>query len=87
MPFEDLEMRCPRLGGPVHFGYCRREGTDDQPCFKILDCWWQRFDVAAHLESRLSRAAFEALSRHRPTTRIASLIDLIAAAQKNTGER
>ena len=87
MAFDDLEMRCPRLGGPVNFGYCRREGPDDQPCFKILDCWWQRFDVAAYLESRLPREVSATLGRHRPQAKMGSLIDLIKEAQKNTGER
>ena len=87
MPFDDLEMRCPRLGGPVDFGYCRRCGEYDRPCFKILDCWWQRFDVVGHLKSRLSPAEFEALARKRPPEKITSLIDLIAQAHKNTGGR
>ena len=87
MAFDELEMRCPRLGGPVNFGYCRREGRNDQPCFKILDCWWQRFDVAAYLESRLPREVFEALRQHRPQAKITSLIDLVTEAQKNTGQR
>ncbi len=87
MSFDDLEMRCPRLGGPVNFGYCRREGPDGKPCFKILDCWWQRFDVAAYLESRLDREVFETLRQHRPQAKITSLIDLVTEAQKNTGQR
>lgn len=87
MPIDDLEMRCPRLGGPVNFGYCRHCGDDDRPCFKILDCWWQRFDVVGHLESRLPREAFEALGRRRPPEKITSLLALIEQAQKNTGGR
>ena len=87
MPIDDLEMRCPRLGGPVNFGYCRRGGANTRPCFKILDCWWQRFDVVAHLKSRLSPEEFEALGRKRPPEKIASLLDLIAAAQKNNEGR
>lgn len=87
MAVDDFEMRCPRLGGPVNFGYCRREGSNDQPCFKVLDCWWQRFDVADHLASCLPREVFDALSQHRPRAKITSLIDLITAAQKHTGER
>jgi hypothetical protein len=84
---EDLEMRCPRLGGPVNFGYCRREGPDAQPCFKILDCWWQHFDVAAYLESRLPRDVFAALGRRQTPAKMTSLIALIEQAQKNTGKQ
>ena len=80
-------MRCPRLGGPVNFGYCRKVGADTLPCDKILDCWWQRFDVAGHLAACLTREEFEALGRRRPPAKITSLIDLIEAAKKNTGGR
>ena len=87
MPIDDLEMRCPRLGGPVNFGYCRLCGENARPCFKILDCWWQRFDVVGHLKSRLTQAEFEALGRKRPPEKITSLLDLIERAQKNTAGR
>ena len=30
--------RCPMLGGPVNFGYCRKV-TDGLPCVKLLECW------------------------------------------------
>ena len=86
MPIDDLEMRCPRLGGPVNFGYCRGGGDGTRPCFKVLDCWWQRFDVVGHLKSCLPPEEFEALGR-RPPEKITSLIDLIKQAQKNTGGR
>ena len=87
MFFDELEMRCPRLGGPVYFGYCRQAKKGAKPCFKILDCWWQRFDVASHLAACLTREEFEALGRHRPRAKVASLIDLIDQAKKNTGGR
>jgi len=47
---DNLEIRCPRLGGPVSFEYCRTNGDEMLPCWKIFDCWWERFDVAAFLK-------------------------------------
>ena len=85
MPFDELEMRCPRLGGPVSFGYCRREAGDGTPCFKVLDCWWQRFDVAGHLAACLPPETFAALHRPQTASKVTSLIDLIEQAKKNTG--
>ncbi len=87
MFFDELEMRCPRLGGPVNFGYCRRADRGNRPCFKVMDCWWQRFDVAGHLAACLTREEFETLGRHRPPDKLTSLIDLIEQAKKNTGGR
>lgn len=85
MAFEELEMRCPKLGGPVTFRYCRSVAGDARSCHKILDCWWQRFDVAGYLKDRLTDPEFEALGRNRPPPKITSLIELIAQAKKNSG--
>ena len=56
---DKLERRCPRLGGPVCFEYCMRGETSGQPCFKILDCWWERFDVQHYLKAILPPEQFE----------------------------
>lgn len=79
---DTMEMRCPRLGSAVSFSYCRTCGTDGQACFKVLDCWWQRFDVTAYFRQRLSPAAFERLAAAPPPNKVASLVDLIRQAQQ-----
>jgi hypothetical protein len=78
-----LERRCPRLGGEVTFGYCKVCGREKTPCFKVFDCWWERFDVVAHMQACLSPDAFEALSNRRsPPDKMTSLLDLIRKAQR-----
>ncbi len=81
---DNLERRCPRLGGMVTWAYCRRE-TDGRPCFKALDCWWEIFDVADHLRSTLSEAEFRSFCQARPPSRMAGLIDLIQHARRRIG--
>ena len=82
MDVDTLERRCPRLGSDVALGYCKRCGEDQSPCFKLLDCWWERFDVVAHMQASLSAEAFDALARHRtPPDKVTSLVDLIRRAQ------
>ena len=78
-----FERRCPRLGGEVRFAYCRSCGANGAACFKILDCWWERFDVASYLKSHLSSEEFAALEVVRPPSKMTTLIDLIQSAQKN----
>lgn len=82
MDCNGLERRCPRLGGPVAFGYCRNCGDDGRPCFKILDCWWESFDVAAVMTAQIGTAGVEELRRSRPQAKITSLLDLIARAKE-----
>lgn len=47
--FDDYAMRCPMLGHPVEFRYCR-DNAGALPCRKILDCWHERFDIHAYLK-------------------------------------
>ena len=79
---DNLERRCPRLGGDVAFGYCRTCGENNGPCFKVFDCWWERFDVVAHMKGCLSPEAFGALSASRPQPKVASLVELIRQARE-----
>ena len=76
-----LERRCPRLGGPVSFKYCRESGEGGGPCFKTMDCWWETFDIRTYLENTMSESAFNAFLAAKPPDKIASLIDLIEQAK------
>lgn len=96
--FDGLERRCPRLGGSVSFAYCRTIGYgggdeggkgrgegEISCCFKILDCWWERFDVADYLRSRYSEAAVEKLHGAKPKPKVETLLDLIQQAKTRAG--
>lgn len=47
--------RCPQLGGPVDFGYCRQM-SEGMPCGRLVICWSETLDVAAFLEQHYSPA-------------------------------
>ena len=81
----EMQRRCPRLGSPVAFGYCRIAGDQKSTCFKVFDCWWERFDVVNYLQQRLSKEDFEKLRCAPPPNKVASLVDLIQQAKKRTG--
>lgn len=80
----DFERRCPRLGGDVAFSYCKVCGKEKTPCFKVLDCWWERFDVVAHMKGCLSPEAFDSLASSRPRPKVTSLVDLIRQVRERT---
>lgn len=79
---DQLERRCPRLGGPVLFGYCRSSGNDGIPCWKIFDCWWECFDVVEHLKNLLPEDIFKRLVLAKPKPKMVSLVELIEEAKK-----
>jgi len=77
-----MVRRCPRLGNPVPFEYCEICGDEQQLCFKILDCWWEHFDVVQYLKDNLSEDQFNRLTEARPRPKVTSLIELIEQARK-----
>jgi hypothetical protein len=83
---DPLQRRCPRLGGTVHFAYCRRQGEDGLPCFKVFDCWWEVFDVVGFLRSRLDAADFQRIASARPKPKIASILEIVEEAKKRLEE-
>jgi hypothetical protein len=78
----ELVRRCPRLGNPVPFNYCEVCGDDQHPCFKILDCWWEHFDVVQYLKDHLPADQFNQVMTARPKPKVTSLIELIEQAKK-----
>ncbi len=84
-PFDELQRYCPRLGGQIHFHFCRTASDDREPCFKVFDCWFERFDVVDHFRQCLSEEAFQRLACSRPPAKVASLVDLIRQAQHRVG--
>jgi hypothetical protein len=86
MPADPHKRRCPRLGGPVEFAYCRTCGEGNGYCFKVLDCWWEIFDVQARLRETLSEAEIAELTAKQPQPKVASLVEMIQAAQKRCTE-
>lgn len=83
---DHLTRRCPRLGGMVDFGYCRTLGEDSLPCFKVLDCWWETFDVVAFFRKNLSETDFQKIADARPKPKVASILEIIEEARKRLEE-
>jgi hypothetical protein len=47
--YDELSLwRCPQLGGPVTFAYCRQMNRS-LPCSRTATCWGERFDVEGFL--------------------------------------
>lgn len=78
--------RCPRLGHDVRFAYCRTlEGAT--LCPRILDCWWETFEVESFLREQLSEEEFAALTRPGPAKpKVLSLLELIEQAKQTAAK-
>jgi hypothetical protein len=84
-PLGPLSRRCPRLGGPVGFKYCLA-CESEEPCGKVVDCWWETFDIVRYLRDNLSEEQFNRVTTARPKPKVASLVELIAQVRKRQEE-
>jgi hypothetical protein len=83
-PIDDQERRCPRLGSPISFRYCMLSGEDDDICWKILDCWWETFDVESYLKANMPEVAFKHLmaTADKPKNKIGSILEIAEKVKK-----
>jgi hypothetical protein len=75
------KIRCPRLGGPVTFDYCKVE-SGKLPCSRTLTCWELVFDVEGFLRGCMDPAAFEKCFRDAAKPKVVTLIELIEQARQ-----
>ena len=82
--FDDEDCYCRILGHRLSFSYCRscQEGA---PCFKILDCWFDKFDVRKFIEENYSAEEIERFLQP-PKPKVQTLMTLIQQAQKRMKE-
>jgi hypothetical protein len=84
---DQLQRRCPRLGGPIEFVYCRTCEDQNQPCLKIFDCWWEFFDVVTYMREHLPKEQFDKLVHNKTKPKVVSIVEMIREiqlSQKNT---
>lgn len=72
--------RCPMLGHLLEFSYCRTTGSNVL-CRKILDCWWETFDVKSFLKAHFGDDQIAGISAP-PQDKVLSLMEMIRKAQE-----
>ena len=84
--YDDLEIRCPKLGHQVTFGYCRREGGD-LPCSRAIVCWQNFIPVERYFKKILTEEQWKQSFEQAAKPKIPTIIELIEAAKKRTKAR
>jgi hypothetical protein len=80
-PFEEIQIRCPRLGGLVSFEYCRVE-EQGGPCTRAIICWSVHFDAKCFFEETLTPEEFQERFHRAPSSKLVTLLDLVEQARK-----
>jgi hypothetical protein len=60
-------------------------GEGEHPCAKVVDCWWETFDIVQYLRDNLSEEQLNQVLNARPRSKVASLVELIDKAKKRPG--
>ena len=72
--------RCPMLGGPVTFRYCRllNEGL---PCSRILECWLQKLPLVEFLKTNYSTEEIQRVFATKKKGRIERMVETVEEAR------
>lgn len=79
--YKNLEIRCPRLGGEVTFGYCMQE-RGNLPCPRVITCWQTYFPVETYLKKKLTPEEWDRCFNQPPGDKIATIFDIADALKK-----
>lgn len=77
---DEVEMwRCPQLGGPVTFGYCRVMNAGSL-CQRMLKCWGGTAEVVAYLERHFEAGELARIFGTPAADRLTRIVDAIDGA-------
>jgi hypothetical protein len=80
--YDHLEMwRCPQLGGPVKFDYCRRM-NDSLPCRSLYRCWQHKIDVDAFVQRNYSPEQIQKAFETPPKGRMGTIFEILNKVQQ-----
>jgi hypothetical protein len=58
----------------------------EQPCFKVVDCWWETFDIVQYLQDHLSEDHLDRVMNARPKPKLTSLVEAVEQARQRMRE-
>lgn len=81
---DKLDMwRCPQLGGPVTFDYCRRMNKK-LPCYNLFRCWGDKIDLQTWLTENFTQEEIQQAMEKPANMRIQSIFDVIQSVKDSS---
>ncbi|MBZ0256804.1 hypothetical protein K8I31_12130 [bacterium] len=81
---DEREMwRCPQLGGPVTFDYCRRMNKK-LPCYNLFRCWGEKLDLQTWLTENFTQEEIQQAMEKPANMRIQSIFDVIQSVKDSS---
>jgi len=78
--------RCPPLGGPVTFEYCRRMNTG-LPCRRVFECWGGRVNLEEYLQRNFTPEELQSVFAQPAPTRLETMFSVLAEVEKRKKEQ
>ncbi len=80
--YDELNMwRCPQLGGPVNFDYCRCINKQ-LPCFNLFRCWGNQIDLQTWLDENYTQDEIKQAMDKPENLRLKSMFDVLQTMKK-----
>ncbi len=76
------KWRCPQLGGPVTFAYCRRMNVG-LPCNKLYQCWQNELNVQQFLDDNFTPEEIEKTFASPHSGRMGTIFDALKSVTQN----
>ncbi|MBF0210181.1 MAG: hypothetical protein HQK68_04760 [Desulfamplus sp.] len=83
--FDSESGYCRMLGHEVSFSYCK-VAKSGSPCFKIMDCWFERIPIEDYITKNYSKEQIDKFLE-KPPSKITTLYDLIEQAKQRAKEK
>ena len=78
--FDRVEIRCPKLGGPISFGDCRQATGKNRPCPRALSCFGATLPAEAYFRRVLEASTFREIFEAPPQGGYERLLGALDAA-------
>ena len=79
--YDNLQIRCPKLGGEVTFAYCRVE-EGKNPCRRIIGCWKDAIPIEDYLKEAFSEELWNRYLNEPPQDKISTIFEIVDSLQK-----
>ncbi len=84
--YDNLEKwRCPQLGGPVKFEYCRRMNLN-LPCNQLYKCWNESLDVDQYVKENFTEEENQKVFVLPSRGRMGTIFDVLNRVQAEKQE-
>ncbi len=74
--YDNEEIRCRKLGHNVTFKYCRKESVDE-PCEKMIDCWYSRMKIFEYLNGQFGTKFLQEFINRERKGKITSILEIV----------